>query len=186
MDARKKIKLFLLSGILVALLGISALVSFRNMKENPEKPLQLVPPQSDSRMEDIHYTQTNDEGIKEWEFEAKSVNYFEDTKITLFQNIRASFFTQEGKTFTLKGDKGKWHMDSNDMEITDNVLGTSSDGYEFRTNSLTYVAQNRKISSPDKVRLTYQNFELEGRGMVVEINKGNIFLLNNVKAMAKQ
>ena len=187
MYMKKKIKFFLLSGILLVVLGISVLVISRNIKENPEELAKLIPSQADSRMEDIKYTQTNEEGVKEWEFEAKSVNYFGgDTNLTIFEDIRATFFSQDGKVFTLKGDNGKWHMDSKDIEIVDNIFGTSSDGYEFRTNALTYLSQKRKILSPEMVKLTYRGFELEGRGMIVDIDEGSIFLLNNVKAMVRR
>ncbi len=182
----RKIKFLLLAVILLVIMGISALAISRKIKENPEEFIEQVSSQADSRMEDIHYTQTNEEGFKEWEFEATTVNYFGETNLTMFKDIRATFFSKDGKVFTLRGDRGKWYMISKNMEISGNILGTSSDGYEFRTSTLSYDSQKRKILSTERVKLTYQGFELEGKGMAVDIDEGKISLLNNVKAKVKR
>jgi LPS export ABC transporter protein LptC len=101
-----------------------------------------------------------------------------------FQKVNATFYSKEGRTLTMKADKGTLNTAAKDFELSGNVVGTSSDGYSFRTEVLTYTADKNQARTSKKVYLSSPQFNLEGTGMVLDIKEQKLFLVNNVKAQA--
>jgi LPS export ABC transporter protein LptC len=152
----------------------------------PEPELPASAKNADMQFQKIHYTSTNDQGIKEWELTATTANYFRDKKLAEFENVDVTFYYKQGRVFTLRGDIGRLNMGTKDITLTGNVIGTSNDGYRFQTQSLVYNAQKRQAQTDDKALVEGPQFNLEGTGMIVDIEKEKVFLLSEVRARGKK
>jgi len=181
----KKAKL-LLAGIgIVCFLGVIVVLTLTlsEQKENLKPPPVPKNPQgADILINNFHYTSTNDQGVKEWELKANTASYFQDKKTAGFEKVNVIFYSREGRIFTVQGDQGTLNTEAKDFKLSGNVVGTSSDGYKFRTESLTYTADNNEARTDKKVFLESPQFNLEGMGMVLDIKNQKLFLLKNVMA----
>ena len=151
----------------------------------PPKLIKNIP-NADMQLHKIHYTSTNEQGEKEWELDATTANYFKDKKLAEFHDVSIIFYSKKGKTFTLRGDTGSLNTETKDVYLSGNVVGTSSDGYQFRTETLTYKANKHRAKTDRKVVLEGPQFNLEGRGMVMDLEKEKVFLLKDVRAREKK
>ena len=158
-------------------------LTLSEQKENLKPPPVPKNPQgADILINNFHYTSTNDQGVKEWELKANTASYFQDKKTAGFEKVNVIFYSREGRIFTVQGDQGTLNTEAKDFKLSGNVVGTSSDGYKFRTESLTYTADNNEARTDKKVFLESPQFNLEGMGMVLDIKNQKLFLLKNVMA----
>lgn len=175
----------LLAGIGIAsFLGIIIVLTLTlSKKETPKLPPVPENPQgADIIINNFEYTSTNAQGVKEWMLKSDTASYFQDNKVVGFKKVNATFYAKEGRTFTVRGDRGTLNTESKDFELSGNVVGTSSDGYTFRTETLTYAADKNQARTNKKVYLESPQFKLEGTGMVLDVKEQKVFLVNNVTA----
>jgi LPS export ABC transporter protein LptC len=152
--------------------------------EEGEVPAKVSTDGADTRLEKIHLVEDK-HGRKTWELEAKSVQQYQDQNIMLIEEVKLTFFAKEGRSFVVSGDQGKIHQDSKDMELSGDVVVTSSDGYRLKTQSVSYHHSEKKITTSDPVEIEGDLIRLEGRGMSVDM-EGKIFkVLSQVKTRWK-
>ncbi len=181
---------FYLAGVgIAALLWVIITLIFNFLTVEDVGPTPKIPEKSkeaDIQLKKIHYTSTDDKGVKEWELEALSANYFQDEELIEFENVKVIFYSKKGKVFTLRGDNGILNIKTRDIQLSGNVIGTSNDGYRFQTESLVYKADKHQARTDDKVFLEGPYFDLEGRGMIMDVEREKVSLLNEVRAVEKK
>jgi LPS export ABC transporter protein LptC len=180
----KRTKLFLVGIGVASFLGILIVLTLTLSKKEPPKPPPVPenPQGADIIINNFEYTSTTAQGVMEWKLKSDAASYFQDNKMVGFKKVNATFYPKEGRTFTVKADKGTLNTESKDFELSGNVVGTSSDGYTFRTETLTYTADKNQARTNKKVYLESSQFKLEGTGMVLDVKEQKVFLANNVTA----
>jgi len=184
-----KTKLYLAGIGIAAFLGVIATLTFNFYLSKETTYLPVIPENrrdADMEFQKIHYTSTNEKGVKEWELTALSVNYFQDEKVAEFEDVDITFYSQEGRTFTLHGDSGVFNTETRDIQLSGNVIGTLNDGSRFRTESLCYKAKSKTAKTDDRVLYEGPQFDLEGQGMIMDLEKEKIVFLNDVRAQEKK
>ena len=78
------------------------------------------------------------------------------------------------------GEKGRFNTQTKVIEVFDGVKIDSSDGYHLRTRSLKYQADQRELSTSDPVEMKGPDLQVEGVGMVVELNQQRVKILGGV------
>jgi len=184
--AFKRSKRFLAGIGVASFLGIIIVLTLTlSEKETPKPPPVPENPQgADIIINNFEYTSTNAQGVKEWKLKSDTASYFQGNKMVGFKKVNATFYSKEGRTFTVRADKGTLNTEAKDFELSGNVVGTSSDGYTFRTETLTYTADKNQARTNMKVYLESPQFKLEGTGMVLDVKEQKLFLVKNVKAQA--
>lgn len=181
----KKTKRFLVGIGIASFLGILIVLTLTLKKEPPKPPPVPENPQgADIIINNFEYTSTNEQGATEWKLKSDAASYFQDNKMVGFKKVNATFYSKENRTFTVKADKGTLNTASKDFELSGNVVGTSSDGYTFRTETLTYTAEKNQARTDKKVYLESSQFNLEGTGMILDVKEQKLFLVKNVRAQA--
>jgi LPS export ABC transporter protein LptC len=180
----KRTKLFLAGIGVASFLGIIIVLTLTlSGKETPKPPPVPENPQgADIIINNFEYTSTDSQGATEWKLASDTASYFQDNKMVGFKKVNATFYSKEGRTFTVKADKGTLNTEAKDFELSGNVVGTSSDGYTFHTETLTYTAEKNQARTDKKVYLQSPQFKLEGIGMVLDVKEQKLFLVNNVRA----
>jgi len=189
----KKISLrranFYLAGIgIAAFLGVLIVLTLNFYVARETIPIPEIPENTsgaDMQFNKIHYTSTDEQGIKEWELNAVTANYFREKKLAEFEEVDIIFYSKKGGIFTMRGDIGLLNTETRDIQLSGNVIGTSNDGYRFRTESLTYKADKRQAKTDDKVFLEGPQFNLEGWGMIMDLENEKVMLQNDVRAQGK-
>lgn len=171
--------------VIIALAGISVLatVAWLQLKPRAEKkdnsPATMA---ADLQLKKVKYTETR-EGVKEWELEAFSVGYFQEEGIVVCEKVKATFFGQNEVSYTLTGIKGKFHIKTKVIEVFGGVKIDSTDGYHLRSPSIKYLAEKRELVTEDSVEMAGPRFRVEGQGMIIDIDRQLLKVLNQVSTV---
>ena len=180
----KRLRAFL-GVIILGSLAMVAIMTWRTMAPPMEKNGPPPTTQADLKLDRVHYTETRD-GVKEWELEAISAQYFKEESTILFDKVKATFFGKEGQAYTLVGEKGKFNPQTKAMELFDGVQLESSDGYQMRTRSLKYEAGKRELRTADAVEIDGPQLRVEGIGLIVDLDGQRLQVLRQVTTTLSQ
>jgi LPS export ABC transporter protein LptC len=128
------------------------------------------------------------EGKKEWEIWADEAFDFSSEQDWTLANVKAVFTGEDGVYFTVTGKEGYVEPDSKNMQIKGNVITRSSNGYVFRTETVSYTAASRFLQSPGAVRVTGprdgngDSLKMSGVGMEANVATSTVEILDQVKA----
>lgn len=138
---------------------------------------------ADLTLEDIHYVETKGKK-KEWELKAKSGQHFRQDDYTTLQDMTVTFYAEGGRIITLKGGKGSM-KGRKEIEVWEDVVITSSDGYRLETNSFRYDNEKQQISTEDPVMLEGKGVQVKGVGAIVDLKTKKISILKKVQTVIK-
>ncbi len=182
---RIKIALLISIGLIVLVVSLILWANYRGRKPADDEQLPKIAIEgADSRIEKVHFVEEK-HGRKTWELEAKSMQHYQDQNLMILEDVRLTFFSEDGRTFTLTGKQGKVHQETKDMKLEGDVVATSSDGYRFKTRSIAYDHQQKKIQTSDPVELDGDQLWLKGRGMLVDVEARTVKVLHEVKTQWK-
>ena len=182
----KKLRSFL--GVMIlGSLGVVGIMTWRTLAPPHEKIETAKEPvaSADLKLDRVHYTETR-EGVKEWELEAISAQYFKEENTVFFDKVKATFFGKNGEKYILVGEKGKFNTQTKAIEVFNGVKLDSSDGYQLCTQSLKYQAEKRELCTSDAVEITGPQLRVEGIGLIVELDRQQMRVLRRVTTTLSQ
>jgi LPS export ABC transporter protein LptC len=179
-DRTRQLKgILLVLGILV-LVGVIAMFSIqRTGTTRDEQDASTVSNDATVSLEGVHHTDIR-EGSKEWLLDAEYADYRLEQNIAYLKMLEASFFDSNGETVLLFADSGVWKRDSNDLEVSGNVVLKNSQ-YVMRTDRLLYNESEQLFSTTSKVEILAHAIRKVADGMTYSLNTGNIVLEGNVE-----
>lgn len=185
MNMKKGLRVFLFLFLLSSLIaiGVSLLISYHSRREASEVKT-FASTEADVGFDRMHYVETRD-GQREWELEAVSARYFKGENLTMLDRVKVVFYSKKGITYTLEGREGRFKNDTRDVEVRGDVVITSSEGYQLKTDSLKMVSGGKEISTEDRVVLKGPRLDGEGVGLLIDREAERLTLLNNVKVILK-
>jgi LPS export ABC transporter protein LptC len=98
----------------------------------------------------------------------------------LFDDVRVSFFLENDREVMVKGRQGQLDTETNDIEISGNVIVQDAD-YQLVAETILYDHVNRKINIPVPVTITGQTFKLQADRMTVDLESETAVLKGMVK-----
>jgi len=140
--------------------------------------------EADMRLEKIRFVEDR-HGKKTWELDAKAIQQYQGQNIILLEDVKVTFYSKDGRSFILSGNKGKVYQDSRNMELVGDVVLTSSDGYRLNTHSISYQHANKKVSTSDPVEIEGKEIKVVGTGMRVDMEARIIKILSQAKTRWK-
>jgi LPS export ABC transporter protein LptC len=167
--------------ILLAAGAVGILFYFSNSGEQGEM-LKIIPENVDLQIRNIHFTEVGDPDLK-WELQADSGRYVRKDNLAYFDKVRIKLITSGGKSYTMTGESGILHTDSNDAEITGNVHVVSDRGDRFKTDRLLYSSSDRIIHTDGKVFMEGNKTAVNARGMKLYVKEEKVSLLSGVQAV---
>jgi len=139
---------------------------------------------ADMRLEKIRFVEDK-HGKKTWELDAKAIQQYQGQNIILLEDVKVTFYTKDGRSFVLSGNKGKVYQDSKNIELVGDVVLTSSDGYCLKTHSVSYQHTNKKVTTSDPVEIEGKEIQVVGTGMQVDMEAKIIKILSQAKTRWK-
>jgi LPS export ABC transporter protein LptC len=140
--------------------------------------------EADMRLERIRFVEDK-HGKKTWELDAKAIQQYQGQNIILLEDVKVTFYTNDGRSFILSGNKGKIYQDSKNMELVGDVLLTSSDGYRLKTDSISYQHANKEATTSDPVEIEGKEIQVVGIGMRVDMEAKIFKILSQAKTRWK-
>jgi LPS export ABC transporter protein LptC len=184
----RKTKIVIL--LLIVLIGGIVLVSLwanlraRKASEAREKVPKVSTGGADMQLKKIRFVEDK-QGQKTWELEAESVNQYQGQNIMLLENVKVTFYAKEGRIIYLTGKQGKVYQDSKNVDLSGDVVLTSSDGYQLKTDSASYRHSEKIVSTSDPVEIDGEQIRLTGKGMLVDVEAKTFKILSQVKTHLK-
>lgn len=171
----KHLRQFLISIVILTLLVVSISTVFKILqREDSNEPLS---PRADISIGKVSFREMEDDRIK-WELEADRAEYFKEPDLMVFSDVRVTFYSKNGSMYTLQGKEGRYKKATGDMEVSGDVVGRMSEGYDIRATSLKYKAKEKLLLTEDRVVITGSDLRIEGVGLMVDIEK-NLFSLKD-------
>lgn len=177
---RKKLSFFLISVIVLAF-GVVGIVFFqyRHMSGKNDTRVSNIENKANISIGRAHQTATRD-GIMEWRLDAASADYMDKKNQAVFKDLSVTFFLKDNSEVYLTANQGILKTDSNDMEITGNVVVTNTN-YRLKCENLYYTHEKRIIFSKVPVNITGDSFELVADSMSLYLNTNRAFFDGKVK-----
>jgi len=184
----RKAKILILI-LIVVIAGVVLTSLWMNLrgKKGPgegEGLAQIPHGEADMRLEKIRFVEDK-HGQKTWELEAKAIHQYQAQNILMLEDVKVTFYTKDGRSFILSGNRGKVEQDSKNMELVGDVVLTSSDGYRLKTHSISYRHADKKATTSDPVEIEGKEIQVIGRGMLVDMEARIIKILSQVKTRWK-
>ena len=168
--------------ILIAVAAASLIVAvIKNINEKPKQILKILPDHVDLQIKDFVYTEVGAENSK-WEVKAKTAQYDKKQNLADFDKVQITLTTAEKKVYRMTGDKGRMLTDKKDVEIRGNVVIVSDSGDRFTTDYVKYSNAERKFYTDAPVLMENKKMRIEGKGLVLFMDAGELKLLSSVKA----
>lgn len=167
-------------------IGIGLVVWFGVAGEDPREPAveEATTPLAlgaIGRVEEFTYTRTVG-GRTEWEIHSHSAELFQERNLAIFENCNLRFFMEDGRELGLIGRRGTLHTDTMDVEIEGSIVASSQDGFRLLTNSLSYDAEARVLSTDDPVLFFGDRITVRGLGLRIDVETEEVTLGGPVQA----
>ena len=177
--SKSKIVLYSLLGLIVAGTAIG-LMGYHRLKEQPQALLSMLPKNADLTLNQIHHVATRD-GVREWSLDAASAQYQRAENKTLFKEIAATFYLDDGRTAHLSSEEGVLLTDSKNIEVWGSVV-LRSGAYELITDRLRYEHENRRIWTDAPIALKGKRLSVRGDGMSFDLDTEKVVIEGRVEA----
>lgn len=179
----RKIRIALSSFIVLSIISLAVLVFIYYRTGKEPKASFEQDERVEVKIEKIRYSGTK-AGRVEWELEADSARRSKDEDLTILENVKVTFYAKDGASYVLTSKEGAFREAAGEIIASgDVVVESSGDGYTIRTNSLTYLVNDRKITTEERVEMTSRGVDLEGTGLVALVDEEKFRLLRRVRAV---
>ena len=176
----KKIKIFLLAIIFIALGGVIWIyIVFQKDSTVTESVPESVEPDATLSIGKIHHTATR-KGKKEWSLEAGSASYIGKTSQMVLKDLMVRFFIDDTSQITLAADNGILNTDSNDIEVSGNVVVINKQ-YKLLTERLNYANDKRVLYSTAPVTISGPAVHLTADTISFDLNTQKVTLEGSVE-----
>jgi LPS export ABC transporter protein LptC len=176
----KKLKIFLIATIFVMLGGVIGIyIGFKPETQITESIPQSVEPDAALSIGKIHQTATRN-GKKEWSLEADSADYIEKNNQMILKDLKVVFFLKDNSEINLKADQGILEIDSNDIEVSGNVVLKNNE-YRLATEKLMYANDRRMLYSKVPATIFSTSIQLTADSMTFDLNLKKLTLEGSVE-----
>lgn len=153
-------------------------------KKNPvEMPKRKAVEQ---KMVGVHLVE-NSNNSKGWELHADEATGSSD-ELWVLKKVKVEFFNENESSFVVSGDVGEINGQTKNMVIRGQVVTQSSNGYQFETNDLKYVADDKELVSDSPVSMLGPDdkngagFKLTGNGFKIDLVSNKMYIESNIEA----
>jgi LPS export ABC transporter protein LptC len=176
----KKLKIFLLATICITLGGIIWIYIGHHQDSTITEQIPESPePDTTLSIGKIQHTATR-KGKKEWSLEAASAHYIGKTSQMVLSDLKVTFFLDDASEITLTADNGILNNDSNDIEVSGNVVVINRE-YKLLTNELNYAHDKRVLYSTAPVTISGPDAHLAANKISFDLNTKKVTLEGSVE-----
>ena len=136
---------------------------------------------SSSEMNGVQFEQSKN-GTKEWLLTASRLYSKENDSGMQLEDVKALFFgtTGENEETRIRSQKARYNADTKQITLHGEVVIQNDKGYEMQTDSLEYLAAEKKIRTTSAVNIQGSNIEVSGNQLLYDTVTGNYSLEGNV------
>ncbi|MEK6773857.1 MAG: LPS export ABC transporter periplasmic protein LptC [Bdellovibrionota bacterium] len=166
---------------LLILLFIEILIIFPNQLEKKtegKSTADALPGGPQQKMEGVHLVESQ-KGSRDWELFAEKAIGTQDQGTWNLKKVKVQYYNKEHVDYIVVGDQGVIEGKNKDMRVSGHVVTRSANGYVFTTETVSYEAGKRKISSPSRIQMTGPK-DSEGSGLTLTGEKMTVLVDENL------
>lgn len=140
----------------------------------------------EQKMVGVHLVE-NSNNAKGWELYADEATGSSE-ELWVLKKVKVEFFNENESSFVVSGDVGEINGQTKNMVIRGQVITQSSNGYQFETNDMNYIAETKILTSDNLVRMLGPDdkngagFKLNGQGFRIDLAKNKMYIESNIEA----
>lgn len=140
----------------------------------------------EQKMVGVHLVE-NSNNAKGWELYADEATGSSD-ELWVLKKVKVEFYNENESSFVVSGDIGEINGQTKNMVIRGQVVTQSTNGYQFETSDLHYVAEDKKLTSDSIVRMLGPDdkngvgFKLNGQGFKIDLVTNKMYIESNIEA----
>jgi len=116
-----------------------------------------------------------------WRLRAEQALVFEEERRTSLRRISVKVFERD-RSWTIVGDEGDLFQQTSNVEIRQNVVLTSSDGFRLETSVLRWEGAERRLWTDAPVRMSRDGAVIDGAALEVRIGDETTTMTGRVHA----
>lgn len=153
----------------------------RKEKEVPAPSLATTETLSSSEMSGVEFEQIKN-GAKEWRITASRLISQERDSDMLLEDVNGLFFGTAGgnEQTRIRSQKARYNSDTRQITLQGGVVIQNDKGYEMQTDSLEYLAAEKKFQTTSPVNIYGSNIEVSGNRLLYDTVTGNYLLEGDV------
>ena len=175
-----KLKLPLISILVVILLSIAALIFFKTrMFVNPTFEIKNIDTTANVLLNNfLHTSRTN--GIKDLAIKAASAKIINAENLAILKDVSVTVFTEDNTEVQITARNGRFDTKTHDIELSNEVLIKFEDVF-LKTDKLHYKKKSHIIYSEGRVEVTKETSVLQADSLVANLNDSTLKLEGNIK-----
>lgn len=181
MKPGRKIKLIIPALVVLALGVIILFVALNLPGGRKTNIIKILPDEADISIQNFVFTEVGKDNIR-WEVRSDSAQYEKKQDLAVFDKVRVKLTMPDGKVIVMTGDKGEMLKDKKDLEIKGHVQIIADSGEKFSTDYLKYSDSEKKIYTGAPVVMESERIRIQGTGLEIFIQKGELILSSAVRA----
>lgn len=138
-------------------------------------------------MQGFRFAQS-EHGRVAWRMVARNADLYESKEAQL-KDLKITFIAPDSREAVLIGDSGTMDTITGNASVRGvgkEVRIVTSEGYLLTTNSLSWKAEQRVVTTSDQFKLLGKEIYLEGKGLSANVDMRTIVVSSNVKAVLQE
>lgn len=162
-------------------LAANFLSPVRQEAEPSVPSLRSIGALNSSEMTGVQFEQSKN-GTREWLLTASRLSSSEGDPDLQFEDVKAMFFNNSDKKegTRIRSQNARYNADTKNITLKGKVVINNDEGYEMQTDSLEYLAAEKKIRTTSAVNIQGSNIEVSGKRLVYDTVTGNYSLAGKV------
>ena len=162
----------------IFVVGVTVTLVLRSRATRVE-PLGPASPSADLRIKEAELEEES--GGVRWRLKAEQALVFDDEGRTALKRISVTVFEPD-RTWTIVGDEGDLFQKTNNVEIRNNVVLTSSDGLRLETSVLRWQGADKRLWTDAPVRMSRDGAVVDGSALDVRMGDETTTMAGRVRA----
>lgn len=183
--AKRTIKLLPLAGIvlLLAVIGFFLVKSESEKEDIEELSQNEIEPTADISADKVNITQIDSDKGTVWTFGVVKGNYSgkgDENKTARLERFRVEFKRKHGFDLELEGNSAKYDNAKNEIDLTGEIKGKTSNGYMFYTEHMMIDLKENILNTDEVVTYVGPFFSGTGKGLFIDLDKETLKILKDV------
>ncbi|MDH3998296.1 MAG: LPS export ABC transporter periplasmic protein LptC [Desulfuromonadales bacterium] len=176
----KSRNILLISALLLALALALVIAAKFNPETQLERVVKALPQGIDVALQDIDYTHVEN-GVPRWRLVARQVEHDSSSRFLSVNAPQLTFFSDQGESQgALTAETAQLSQDYQVVELSGQVVLENVSGYTLYTEALTYDHRASEARTDAPVRMVSEQLEVQGQGLLFDLEKRQLSLLSQV------
>jgi LPS export ABC transporter protein LptC len=185
MNSRRKVTIALTAFSLITT-GIIAGIFIKNryLSQDPVKLITSIHQNASLAIGSVHQVSTR-EGVKEWILDARSAHVVDESKQLMLEDVSVIYFLKNGKEVQLTAKQGTLKTETNDIEVTGQVVLTYSN-FKLETEQMNYDHGRRVLFTASPVKIIGETVHLSADSMKYDLTANQTWFQRNVEVLLRE